>query len=421
MAHQRACIRITSLLFAGALLITPLAARADIFHLSNGGRIVGTELAVPAGSRAPDELTIRLREGGQLRIARRLVERHERTDAALIEYLRLARELPPTVEAHWTMAEWCRTHDLAKQRTTHLERILELDPDHVPARRGLGYYHFRGEWVTYEQVQQRAGYVRYNGRWRTRQEIDLIVERKAARAAQIEWRDRLARWRTQLLEGKPREAQQAQEKLLNIEDPHAIDPLTALICSEPLRPCKLLFIRALRRIPHPRAVHQLTYLSLVDGDEGVYEICMREVVARRQPETLKTYLQALKNNNNLVVNRAARAIQQLEERDAIGPLIEALFTSHAVATPQPRTPTGLPAGESTFTFATDDTGKTTPMSQRRLPPVVNVQVANHDVLSALVSLSGGLSFGFDQEAWQRWHASKRQQVQTVATIREDAQ
>jgi hypothetical protein len=41
----------------------------------------------------------------------------------------------------------------------------------------------------------------------------------------------------------------------------------------------------------------------------------------------------------------------------------------------------------------------------RQAKTVPYQVANQEVLTALVTLSGGQSYGFDQRAWMHWWAS----------------
>jgi hypothetical protein len=40
------------------------------------------------------------------------------------------------------------------------------------------------------------------------------------------------------------------------------------------------------------------------------------------------------------------------------------------------------------------------------PQIVTQAVRNPDVLSALVALSGGASFDYDQEQWRRWLAAQ---------------
>jgi len=390
-------------------------AAGDVFHLANGGRIVGREVTEEGTS---DIMAIELAGGGKVQLRREDLKTQERSSDVLDEYQERARSAPSTVEAQWELAEWCRTHSLKEQRANHLRRIIELDPDHQQARRALGYVHLKGEWITREQVNKRDGYVLFEGHWRTPQEVELITERKALRDAQIEWSKKMRRWRTAILKGKPHDAQDAHNQFLQINDAVAIDPLVDLITIEPIRELKMFYLRILCNISHPRAVHHLTYLTLVDQDDDVFDLCIREVVKRRQPETLTTYVRALKNANNFCVNRAAICLLRLEDKAAIGPLIDSLVTVHAVRTPPRTLPGGMPASEDTITFATDDSGKSTPVSERKLPPVILVRVANQDVLASLVELSNGMSFGFNQDAWRRWYASVRQQTPSVATNRE---
>ena len=55
------------------------------------------------------------------------------------------------MEGQWKLAEWCHEHGLPDQRKTHLQRVIELDPDHVEARRLLGYSKIDGKWMTQEE------------------------------------------------------------------------------------------------------------------------------------------------------------------------------------------------------------------------------------------------------------------------------
>lgn len=62
---------------------------------------------------------------------------------------------------------------LEKERHDILEHMLELDPDHVEARRLLGYSRIDGKWHKREQLMAERGYSRYRGTWKTAQEIEL--------------------------------------------------------------------------------------------------------------------------------------------------------------------------------------------------------------------------------------------------------
>ena len=57
------------------------------------------------------------------------------TRAEETEYERIRPTYADTAEAQWELAQWCREHKLPAQRTVHLRRVIELDPEHVEARR----------------------------------------------------------------------------------------------------------------------------------------------------------------------------------------------------------------------------------------------------------------------------------------------
>ena len=80
------------------------------------------------------------------------------------------------------MADWCRDHNLPAQRKTHLERVLQLDPDQADARRLLGYRKVKDKWMTLEEEMADKGYVkRCDGtRWMTQQDAELHDSRRQA-------------------------------------------------------------------------------------------------------------------------------------------------------------------------------------------------------------------------------------------------
>ena len=109
--------------------------------------------------------------------------------AAEIKYDQTRDNYADTVEGQWKLAEWCRENRLPKQRKTHLERVVELDPEHAAARHALGYSHIQGRWVTQAKLMTENGYVRYKGAWVLPQEIEILEEKgkeKQAAARMVE-------------------------------------------------------------------------------------------------------------------------------------------------------------------------------------------------------------------------------------------
>ena len=62
----------------------------------------------------------------------------------------------------------------------------------------------------------KRGYVRYKGQWKTRQEVELLENKRKLEATQQEWFQKLKRWRGWL--GGDRD-QQARDNIQAIDDP----------------------------------------------------------------------------------------------------------------------------------------------------------------------------------------------------------
>ncbi len=162
--------------FASLVFLTVLRpAAGDIFVLRSGGRIEGD--LVNNDEKPRTSYVISLPGGGQVTLDAAVVAKVESVPKELAEYEKVRREHPNTVQGQLQMADWCRDHNLAAQRKTHLERVLQLDPDHADARRSLGYRKVNDQWMTLEEEMAAQGKVKrvVNGstRWLTHQEADV--------------------------------------------------------------------------------------------------------------------------------------------------------------------------------------------------------------------------------------------------------
>ena len=143
-------------LAAVALFALSEPARGDLFVLESGGRVEGEWLNREEQPlrvylvRTPAGLTISLPQD-QVREA----VRHSAADA---EYHRRAPSVPDTIEAQWALAEWCRSQGLTNERRTHLERIIQLDPNHQRARGALGYQYLQGQRINRSDFRRQEGY-----------------------------------------------------------------------------------------------------------------------------------------------------------------------------------------------------------------------------------------------------------------------
>src|SRR5208282_2158573 len=142
-------------------------------------------------------------------------------------------------EAQWELAQWCLKHKLTAQREVHLRRVIELDPDHVEARRALGYSQIGGKWETRDDVMTQRGYRWYKGKWLLPQEIEILEKKRNLDAAQQEWCIKMKLWRGWLGSGRD---QQARENILAITDPNAVKALTLGLRDDPDQRARLLFV-----------------------------------------------------------------------------------------------------------------------------------------------------------------------------------
>lgn len=398
MEHRAAVRAIGFVILCVALGEVGRVAAADVFVLRNGGRLRGTWLNRDVAQ--PAQYAIRTEEGVIVKLDASEVRWAASQGPQLAQYEQQRERCPDTVEGHWQLAEWCRERALPGPREAHLRRILQLDPDHSPARHALGYSQLRGAWVTPDEVLRQRGYQRYAGRWRLPQEIELLEASQAAEQARKRWLAQLVRWRG-MLNGPS--AGEAYRGLEEVADPHAAWALAILLQREPYRQVKLLYVDALERIGTPAAIEGLVAGTLQDPDIEVFHACLEKIVRLQPPRIEKRYIAALQDDDNVRVNRAAYALAQLQQTTALSPLIAALITTHYVVIPRSsdhytttfaKTDGNLPLGDAPLGgtgFTAGGQTQVIPYAQR-----------NQEVLSALIRLSGGLNFGFDQRAWQHW-------------------
>ena len=168
-----------------AMLVMLPPATAEVFLLRNGGRIEGELLNAEQNPRT--SYVISLSNGGQITLDAAMVEKVQPLRPELAEYEKVRRQYPDTVQGQLQLAAWCRDHNLPAQHKTHLERVIQLDPDQADARRLLGYRKFKDKWMTLEEEKAEQGYVKRDGRWMTQEDAQLHDRRDK----QLHGRDRL--------------------------------------------------------------------------------------------------------------------------------------------------------------------------------------------------------------------------------------
>lgn len=406
---------LVSILAACGALVTG-SAMAEVFVLANDGQIRGELLSDPNGP----QYVIKTTAGVRITLDRDQVVKVLRQSPGEEEYERIRLQYPDTVAGQWELAEWCRRQELRSVRQKHLQRVVQLDPDHAEARRALGYSRIDGRWLTQAEVMTERGFQLYKGRWRLPQEIELLEQRRKEEAAIREWYGRLNRLREWLGDKRDNRPQQALTQINAINDPFAVRALTEYLQKEPLPKVRMLYLDALGRIGTPAAMNTLVSRSLYDPVEDVRLSALDQLKEIRPPQAVATYIKALRHEENTIVNRAAVALLELQDPSAVGPLIEALVTTHE-RTIRPGSP-----GSLSMSFPTGGAGggpssgggAPAGIGVGSKPVVIRKRVPNQSVLDALIGLTN-VNFNFEVQAWRYWLASQKKPESQAAAVRRD--
>ncbi|MEO8499429.1 MAG: hypothetical protein ABI565_00840 [Vicinamibacteria bacterium] len=153
------------------------AARADVLHLTSGGRLEGVLTRETATSVTIDVGM------GQLSVPRSSVIRIERKGSALSEYRsRLAAVQPGDVSAYADLARFATENGLRSEARLMWARVVSLDPRNVEAHIFLGHVLVDGNYVDEGEANRARGLVSFDGRWMTPAEQYSLLRERERRA-----------------------------------------------------------------------------------------------------------------------------------------------------------------------------------------------------------------------------------------------
>jgi hypothetical protein len=385
-----------------ALLAILRPAAGDVFLLRNGGRIEGVLVNPDENPRT--SYVISLPNGGQLTLDAASVDKVQPVRPELVEYDKVRRQYPDTVKGQLQMSDWCRDHNLLAQRKTHLQRVLQLDPDQAEARRILGYHKFKDKWMTLEEEMAEKGMVkrtiRGNTVWVTQPDAELHDSQEKQLKAEADWRQKVSRWRG-WLDGS--RAAQGATNLRAIDDPMAIAALADRLVKKPdLRmDARLIYVEVLSRINTHEARGPLAACAMDDPVEEVRLSCLDELVKQKDDGVTAYFVGRMRNKHasNADINRAGVALGRIKDPNCVDTLIESLVTRHFEVVQ----PAGGP-GAMTTTFNKNGGGGGMGMNQK--PKLIPHDLQNADVLNALKAITGE-DFGYDQRAWATWYRNQK--------------
>ncbi len=373
-------------------LVWAVPVQADVFHLANGGQVVGDLVNVDESPRKT--FRIRTGQGIVVSLERAAVSRHETTRPAQEEYEQIKPTFPDTVEGQMKLADWCAEHSLYDAQKIHLERVIELEPDHRQARASLGYIPTDNGWQTREELMSNRGMVRRGNRFYLPQQIELMEQREKQERAEREWFRKIRMWRGWL--DDPRRLAEGKARIEAIDDPVAVPALKHYLDEEQHATVRLLYLVPLRKLGTMPANELLVHRILTDPHREVRLQALDYAIDNPQPEITMSLIRSLRSKQNDVINRAAHALAHLKAEAAVGPLIDALVTKHKY-----RVTIGSPGGMSTTFGGSSAGGSIGGFSAGSTTKEITEHVPNTYVLEALVQLTGQ-NFGYNTPAWKQW-------------------
>jgi hypothetical protein len=384
---------------AAICVVNPRPARADVVELKNGGRIEG-QIAESKDDDHSDYM-IATPDGAQLTIARSDVAHIVPQSKDEEEYQRRARTAADTVDAHWDLAQWCREKSLRNGYREQLAHILELDPQHAEARQALGYQKVNGQWMLRDDIMAARGLVLYEGKYVTRQHVELLERDKHARTTDADWNNKIDRLRRGLAGRRQDRAEQALAELRAIRDPQAAAAVADWLLHEQDPGLKRVLLETTAQIDSPPALNALVEISLTDPDDETRAQALEHLIKSGRPGISGPYIHALKSADDSVINHAAEALQTIGDSGAIGPLIDAL-----VIKLRGQVAGGSSPDQHAYVFTPNGGGGGVNSFGSAPPKIVTQTVRNPFVLTALVKLSDGASFEYDQDQWRKWFSAQ---------------
>lgn len=417
------------LLTAVLLVVTPpLTLHADYVVLKTGGVIRGE--IVQSGSLEGENLApvvIKSLSGATVQIAAADVDSIHRRKLANEEYIQKALRLPQTVAAHADLAEWCRQRGLQKERKLHLEAVLGIEPDNAAARKALGYSLRDGVWMTQDDYMESRGYVRHKGKWILPQERELLELQEQETEAERQWYKPVRMWFGWVTGDNPERQATGVEQFRALQEGAAAAAVIKTFQKVQAEPLRFLLAETLANLENPKAVRKLIDMSLSDESSAVRLLALQTVKRRARKSGIAAYVRALRNESNLIVNRAGEALTEVGDDTAIAPLIEALVTRHRYKIEVPANAVGT-TSDGRWIQAIDPTllppNIAGLLATGQLPSgvvmnyggggaaaatrivTIKYDEKNPAVLEALTALTGE-NFGFDEPAWRRWRSAQQ--------------
>ena len=425
-AIRRTVGRTSTMVWAAcAALVTTSVAHADIVYLKTGGVMRGV---IQSAEDAEESVTMTLLTGAEIELRVEHISSRQVRPLKFEEYEIRAESLPDTLDAHWNLAEWCREQKLDEQREIHLEIVLAIDPEHRQAHYGLRHTFYREEWMTrdeYDQTRIADGFVKYKGKWVRADKLESVKSDDATSKAEREWYAKVRVWLNWATGNHAERAADGLNNLKEINDPESLSALVQFLGKSQRADVRRLFIEIAGKIEGPGPVVPLTTLSVREDVRELRELALSKIGEAHYDQARQLVVSELRSRNNILVRRAGTVLAKIGDETSVPALIRALVTTHSYKVRVPvqgysygvdgsiPSGSGLPPEiEIGLRTGGYDSVHVVPLlgaarATKLIPVAINRE--NGEVLTALRQITER-SFGYDENAWQRWWNVDRNQT-----------
>lgn len=375
-----------------------------VIEIRGGGALSG-EVA-PYKSGQIDGQLITISDGLRIGVSDAILNRIREDDAKIAQYRQRLNGLAEDAKAHWEMSQWCNSQGLHAQKERHLRRVIELDPNHGPARQALDYMPLGNTWVKRDSFRRSKGMVREKGKWRFAEELAGGADAVSFDEQRIEWIRKLRSLKSLAARNNAKGAE-ALAEIQAINDPAADEVVRKEFLEAKGDRQRAMWLTILARLKTPLSIQTLAETGLNDRSQTIRDLCFEALREHGKYIAIQYYLSRLFDNNNEVVQNAGRALTELsdpvmaKDPQVAMALVDALETTHTeIIAPGPGMQVGMASGSNGSSGPIQQFGGDKPQARK-------YQKKNQNVLNALLEVvEDDVDYQFNKDRWRVYFASK---------------
>lgn len=394
--------------------LTADSSLADSVELAGSGHVTGAVV------RKGDHVIVSVDDEIQVAFPSSRVSRIV-DSSHLQKYRSLAAQAGDDAAAHYQLARWCKAQGnvpgLSHVYTRfHMERAVELDPNHAEARASLGYTKDGGKWILQSELMRNRGMIFKGGRWVIPEASSLEESVDASDKESKLWVREIAKRVKIVMKGDRsdnRKYASALNELREIDDPLAAPAIAAQFeksrgfNGRDTQPAALraLWITLLGRLKTSASVRALVKAGIEEPDAFLREMALTQLLEYGSGTAISNYLRTMRDpkSSNGLINRAARALAFFPpDQELAMSYINSLVTTH--------TRTVAPQGNTNATFGGPGTGNSGGLggfSTGSKPLVFESTQNNPSVLSLVKKTVPEVDFGYDEVKWRNYLADQK--------------